>query len=277
MSKIDRNLNAFFQNDRALILAYDQGMEHGPTDFNEQSVNPDFILQLATSGNFTGLIFQKGLAEKYYTNYKGARNVPLIVKLNGKTNLVKGEPYSTQLCSVKEAVDYGAKAVGYTIYLGSEKEAKIFKEFCDIKREANDYGLPTFVWMYPRGKAIKNDVKGDVLAYGARVALELGADVAKMKYNGKPADLQWVAKCAGKTKIVIAGGSKTAPEKCLKEAFDVMNNGAVGLAIGRNVWQSDYPMLMANALNAIVLKNVSLEAAVNYVRQNIAIEKQKKI
>ncbi|MDP2750082.1 MAG: fructose-bisphosphate aldolase [Nanoarchaeota archaeon] len=276
MSKVDNNLNYFFNRDgKALILACDQGIEHGPVDFNEKNINPNYILDIATSGSFTGLIFQKGLAEKYYNNYSGKTKVPLLVKLNGKTSLVKGEPYSPQICSIKEAVEYGARGVGYTIYLGSEHEAKIFKEFCEIKREARNYGLPIFVWMYARGKVIKNDLKGDVLAYGARVALELGADVAKMKYNGNVKDLQWMVKSAGKTKIIIAGGSKAAPEKILKEAYDVVHNGAAGMAVGRNIWQSPYPQIMSDALNAIVLKNSSLEAAISYVKQSIDLNKKK--
>ncbi len=276
MSKVDKNLSYFFNKEgRALILAYDQGLEHGPVDFNENNVNPDYVLNLATSGNFTGLIFQKGLAEKYYNNYRGKTKVPLIVKVNGKTSLTKGDPYSPQVCSVKEAVDYGARGIGYTVYIGSEHEAKIFKEFSEIKKEAYQYGLPIIAWMYPRGKMIKNDLKREVLAYGARAALELGADIAKMKYNGNIDDLRWMVKCAGRCKLVIAGGSKKTPEKTLKEAHDSVKAGAAGLAVGRNIWQSEHPQIMSDALNAIVLKNASLEATLNYVRQSIEIEKKR--
>ena len=100
-----------------MYLAYDQGLEHGPVDFNDVNVDPAFIMKLAKEGGYNGVIFQKGIAEKYYD-----KSVPLIVKLNGKTNLVKEEPYSPQLCSVKEAIELGASAVGYTIYVAYEKE-----------------------------------------------------------------------------------------------------------------------------------------------------------
>ena len=106
-----------------MILAYDQGLEHGPTDFNDKNIDPSYIIEIANKGKFNGLVLQKGIAEKYYRG-----KVPLILKLNGKTNLLKGEPIAKQLCSVKEAIELGAKAVGYTIYVGSIHEPEMFKE-----------------------------------------------------------------------------------------------------------------------------------------------------
>jgi len=105
----------FLRKDRGIILAYDQGLEHGPSkDFNATNVDPTKIIEMAEKGGFTGLVFQKGVAENYYRG-----KVPLILKLNGKTSLPGGEPFARQICSVKQAIDLGAKAVGYTIYPGS--------------------------------------------------------------------------------------------------------------------------------------------------------------
>ena len=77
-----------------------------------------------------------------------------------------------------------------------------------VEREAHFYGLPVVAWMYSRGKSIKNEFDRKVLAYAARIGLELGADIIKIKYNGNPKDLAWVVKSAGKTKVVVAGGTK---------------------------------------------------------------------
>ncbi|MBI2326280.1 aldolase, partial [Candidatus Collierbacteria bacterium] len=54
------------RNGRVMLLAYDQGFEHGPVDFDEKSVDPNYILDIARSGLFTGVIFQEGVAAKYY-------------------------------------------------------------------------------------------------------------------------------------------------------------------------------------------------------------------
>ena len=153
------------QNDRTIMLAYDQGLEHGPTDFNAENVDPKKILDIALEGKFNAVILQNGVAEKYYHNeYK---EVPLVVKLNGKTSLPHIAPVSRQVCSVDRAVRLGADAVGYTIYDGSEQEPHIFHEFGKVVENAHDYGIPVIAWMYPRGAAIKSDTTTDILAYSA--------------------------------------------------------------------------------------------------------------
>ncbi len=120
---------------RALFLACDQGLEHGPTDFNMNNINPNSILDLAEKGGVNAVIFQHGIAEKYYQNYRD--KIRLIVKLNGKTNIPKVDPYSPQICSVGRAVRLGAEAVGYTVYLGSPREAEMLKEFGKIVEEGH--------------------------------------------------------------------------------------------------------------------------------------------
>ncbi len=242
---------------KAIFLAYDQGMEHGPADFNDRNVDPAYIMDLAKKGSFSGVIFQKGVAEKYYR-----KGVPLIAKLNGRTNLVKGDPLSSQVCSVREAIKLGAAAVGYTIYVGSQHEQKMFREFGRIEEEAHARGLPVVAWMYPRGKAVKNELSRESLAYASRVGLELGADIIKIKYNGNPTDLKWVVRSAGKAKVVIAGGMKKDQKKLLKDTCDIMKCGCAGLAIGRNVWQSKNPLKLARALKKVIFRGATYGEAV---------------
>ncbi len=244
-------LNTITKQGKALFLAYDQGFEHGPTDFNEENVDPERVLAIADSGYFTGVILQKGIAEKYYfgKNY----NVPLIVKLNGKTNLVKDEdPYSPQVCSVQEALSYGAKAVGYTIYIGSEYETKMTEEFGQIEQEAEKAEIPVIAWMYPRGRNVPDESDPKVIAYAARVGLELGADIVKIRYTGDPASFKWVVQNAGKTKVVVMGGSKEPEETFLERTRIVMEAGAIGLAVGRNVWQAEKPLAVAEKIAQII-------------------------
>lgn len=238
---------------RTLLLAYDQGLEHGPTDFNDKNADPNYIIDIAKKGKYNGVIFQKGIAEKYNSEIKKSK-VPLIVKLNGKTNLLNGEPYSPLLCHVKDAVKLGAKAVGYTIFVGSEHEAKMFKDFEQIQDEAHDHGLPVIAWMYPRGKAITNEFDRKIMAYAARIGLELGADILKMKYSGNLDDLAWTIKSAGKAKLLIVGGSKMGEADLLKEIATLMDAGVFGLAIGRNIWQSNSPIELTKKIKKIVFK-----------------------
>ena len=244
-------LNKITKKNKALFLAYDQGLEHGPIDFNDKNVNPEYIIEIAKKGKFNAVIFQKGIAEKYNKEIKKSR-VPLIVKLNGKTNLVGGEPVSKQLCTVKEALNLGASAVGYTIYIGSKHESSMLREFENIQREAHKKNIPVIAWIYPRGKNVKEKNKKNLMAYAARTGLEIGADIVKIKCEGKLKDLQWAVKNAGKTKIVIAGGIKKNEKELLNQIKDIMKSGCIGLAIGRNIWQSKNPLEITKKIKRIL-------------------------
>ncbi|MFH0978665.1 MAG: fructose-bisphosphate aldolase [Candidatus Woesearchaeota archaeon] len=250
------SLKKLSTDEKSLILAYDQGLEHGPTDFDDVNVDPNYILEIAKKGKYNAVILQKGIAEKYYDG-----SVPLIVKLNGKTNFQKQEPIAPLLCSVKEAIDIGACAVGYTIYVGSAHEAMMFREFRKVQEQAHDRGLPVIAWMYPRGAAIKNELDKNTLAYSARIGLELGADILKMKYNGSVEDLKWIIKVAGQAKVMIAGGSKTTDKNFLQEASDVISAGCFGLAVGRNIWQNKEPLKITEALRKVVFDGASVNEA----------------
>ena len=246
-------LSKILKKGKALFLAYDQGLEHGPTDFNDKNVDPDYIINIAKQGKFTGMIFQKGIAEKYKTEISKSK-VPLIIKLNGKTNLSKGEPISRQLCTVKEAVKLNASAVGYTIYLGSKHESIMLQEFENIQRQAHSKCLPVIAWIYPRGKGVKGKSSRELIAYASRTGLEIGADIIKIQYNGSKKDLKWAVKSAGKTKVVIAGGMKKDTKILLKQVREIIDAGCIGLAIGRNVWQNKKPLELTKKIRKIIWK-----------------------
>ena len=179
LDKIDRDGRGRFT-----FLAYDQGLEHGPEDFrrNPEAASPRFILELARDQDYTAVVLQQGTA---LATRDVCPDVPRLIKLNGKAGLAKGEPYSPLLCPVDYAVKtLRAVAVGYTIYAGSEHEARMFAEFAGVVRDAQALGVPTVAWVYPRGKAIANDAAPEIVAYAARIAYELGADIAKVKWSG---------------------------------------------------------------------------------------------
>jgi class I fructose-bisphosphate aldolase len=243
---------------KGMLLAYDQGLEHGPSkDFNQKSVDPEYILDIASKGKFTGIIFQKGVAEKYYDG-----KVPLIIKVNGKTSLPKGEPIASQICSVKQAKALGARAVGYTIYLGSAHENIMLQEFGRIQEEAHTMGLAAITWVYPRGEAVPNDTATEIVAYAARAGLETGADAVKIKYTGDSESFKWAVKSAGAAKVFMSGGPKAPTDEAfLTQVKGAIDAGATGLAVGRNVWQHERPLKMAAALREIILNGQSVETA----------------
>ncbi|GIH17984.1 class I fructose-bisphosphate aldolase [Rugosimonospora africana] len=247
-------------NGKAMFLPYDQGLEHGPRDFfaNPAAADPKYIIRLAVEGGFNGIAVQIGLAEKFYWDYAG--QVPLIVKLNGKTEIPSDDyALSPFNATVEDAVRLGADAVGYTLYIGSPAQHEDFTQFMTVRRDAERLGMPLIVWAYPRGTAIEAKGGKDSfysVHYAARIASELGADVVKVNfpkpdkrtavpapYDGEFTNQQAidaVIQAAGRSLVLVSGGEKAGDEKMLEKATESMRAGAMGLIFGRNVWQRDH-------------------------------------
>jgi len=244
-------LSRIMKKGKVMLLAMDQGIEHGPVDFNGKNIDPHYVFDIASKGGFTGFAIHKGIAYKYMENYAG--KVPLVLKLNGRTSInPKEEVYSSPVAKVKEAVRLGADAIGYTLYVGSPMEARMFHEFGMIQAEAKEYGMPSIVWAYPRGKYVKNEKSVESVSYAARVALELGADIVKVNYTGSTESFSQVVKAAQDCHVISAGGSKLDEDAFIEKAKEVMAAGAVGFAVGRNVWQSEKPMEITQRLKEVV-------------------------
>ena len=186
-ARLHRILNEHgLRNGTAIFLPYDQGLEHGPRDFfaNPAASDPKYIIRLALEGGFNGIAIQIGLAEKFFWDFAG--EVPLVLKLNGKTEIPSAiDPLSPVNASVEDAVRLGADAVGYTLYVGTPAQDRDFEQFLRVRQDAHRFGMPLIVWAYPRGTAI--DAKGGkesfyAVDYAARTASELGADVVKVNF-----------------------------------------------------------------------------------------------
>jgi class I fructose-bisphosphate aldolase len=247
-------------NGTLMMLPIDQGLEHGPVDFfdNPDSIDTDWIYRLAVEGNFSGIALHIGLAEKYQKQYAG--RVPLLLKINGKTNIPSDDdPFSPLTSSVEDAVRLGADAVGYTLYVGSPAQDVDIAQANEVRRDCERYGMPLVIWAYPRGAAVK--AKGGIdslyaVDYAARVACEIGCDVVKLnepKWESEKASvlpkpyntleytdvegLRKVVKSAGRTLVLVSGGSKMGDDATIQKARAAMEAGCVGLIFGRNMWQ----------------------------------------
>jgi class I fructose-bisphosphate aldolase len=248
------------RNGTALFLPYDQGFEHGPRDFfaNPAASDPHYIARLAVEGGFNGIAVQIGLAEKFYWEFAG--EVPLVLKLNGKTDIPPDDAaLSPVQASVEDAVRLGADAVGYTLYVGTPAAEADYAQLRRIRADAQRLGMPLVVWAYPRGSAVAAKGGKDsfyAVDYAARVASELGADVVKVNFphpdkrSGVPAayDAEFssqqaidaVVRSANRTLLLVSGGEKAGDEAMLEKARESMEAGATGLIFGRNVWQREH-------------------------------------
>lgn len=269
------------RNGTALFLPYDQGLEHGPRDFfaNEAATDPRYILRLAVEGGFNGIAIHAGLAAKFYWEYAG--QVPLIIKLNGKTDIPSDEAALSPMTStVEEAVSLGADAVGYTLYVGSPAQVEDLGQLRAVRADAARLGMPLIVWAYPRGAAIVAKGGTDsfyAVDYASRVASEMGADMVKVNFP-RPAKrlgvrpeydavfteqqaIEAVVRSANRTLLLVSGGEKLGDEAMLEKARLSMEAGATGLIFGRNVWQRTHldSMRFVAALRAIMEQHPSRE------------------
>lgn len=255
-------------NGTLLILPIDQGIEHGPVDFlpNPASADPDFQWRLAVEGGYNAIACHWGMARRYMHRWAG--KVPLVLKINGKTNVPSdAEALSSPTATVEDAVSLGADAIGYTLYVGSPRQDEDFARLMKVRNDCEKWGMPLIVWGYPRGAAIEEKGGRDSLYavdYAARLAHEFGADIVKLnvpkkgdKDSSMPSayrDIEWdhdqgirrVVASAGNSMVLFSGGSKVSDEDLMNKARATLEQGATGLIFGRNMWQR--PMDEALAL-----------------------------
>jgi fructose-bisphosphate aldolase, class I len=269
-------------NGTLLLLPIDQGIEHGPRDFfpNPDSKDPEYQFRLAAEAGYSAIACQIGLATKYYPDYAG--QVPLLLKVNGKTDVPPDdEAFSPTNASVEDAVRLGADAVGYTLYVGSPRQDDDLRQLKGVRQDCDRYGMPLVVWAYPRGSAMEEKGGRDsfyAIDYAARMAMEMGADVVKLnmpklnpdKDKDSPAPynemdvsqeeaIRHVVASAGRSLVVLSGGSKVDDDKLLEQTRFIMEAGGSGVIYGRNVWQREWSAAqeIIEQIKEIMLTNVS--------------------
>jgi fructose-bisphosphate aldolase/6-deoxy-5-ketofructose 1-phosphate synthase len=267
------------------MFACDQKMEHLNKDFYGEKIHPDalhieHIFKIAQAGYIGALATNVGLIERYAKQYP---TIPYIAKLNGKTDLIKSvqkDPYSKQLWTVDQAVALKKEhsvllcGIGYTLFLGSEYEPEMLNEAAQVINDAHRNGLVTILWVYARGKSIKDDQDPELIAGAAGVAATLGADFVKLKApheSEEKTSAQWLniaTQAAGNTKIICAGGSRKNPEALLTEIYSQLHQGnTAGSAIGRNIFQYSLTDAIAitKALNALIYENKTVQESLKII------------
>lgn len=265
---------------RLMLFAGDQKIEHLNDDFYgegiaEDDADPIHLFNIASRGKIGVFAAQLGLIAKYGKDFP---NIPYLVKLNSKTSLVKTnqkDPLSATIMSIEPLTRFIKSSklnicgIGYTIYLGSEYEHIMLQEASKFVFEAHQKGLITVLWIYPRGKAVKDEKDPDLIAGAAGVALCLGADFVKVNSPKKEgADsaelLKQAVRAAGRTKVICAGGSSTDAKKFLTDLYNQIHiGGTSGNATGRNIHQKPLKeaVKFCNAIYAITVEDKTIDEA----------------
>ena len=264
---------------RLMLFAGDQKIEHLNNDFYGKGIHlddadPEHLFRVASKAKIGVFATQRGLIARYGNDY---RDVRYLVKLNSKTNLIKTEqrdPLNGKITDIKEVIEFkkisGLKilGVGYTVYLGSEFEAEMLREASRMVYEAHKAGLLTVLWVYPRGKAVKDEKDAHLIAGATGVAACLGSDFTKInppKKDGKHTAgmLKEVVLAAGRTKVVCAGGSSVDVKAFLQRLYDHIQIGISGNATGRNIHQKGFKeaVAMCNAIYMITVEGKKVDQA----------------
>ncbi|MHC1585245.1 MAG: 2-amino-3,7-dideoxy-D-threo-hept-6-ulosonate synthase [Candidatus Syntropharchaeia archaeon] len=245
---------------KSLVVPLDHGISIGPVKGLVDLV--DTVNKVA-EGGANAVLQHKGMVKYGYRGY--GRDIGLIVHISASTSLGPDPNEKVIVCDVEEAIRLGADAVSIHINIGSETEADQLQQLGIIAERCDYWGMPLLAMMYPRGKNIKNPHDPELVAHVARVGAELGADIIKTNYTGDEDSFREVVRgCPAP--IIIAGGPKTETERDLLEMVKgAMNAGAMGVAIGRNIFQHDDPTKMTLAISKIVHEGLSPEEAEKFL------------
>lgn len=230
---------------KALFLPVDHGYFLGPTVKLEkpgETIKP--LLPYADA-----LMLTRGVLRSC-VDPSGTK--PIILRVSGGNSIV-GEDLSNEevVASVKEMIRLNASAVSMSIYVGAKHEHQTLMSFAKLVDECEEYGIPAMAVTAVGRELDKRTSK--YLALCCRIAAELGARVVKTYYCPDGFD-KVVDGCP--VPVVVAGGPKTETElEVFEFVYDAMQKGAIGVNLGRNIWQSEYPVAMIRAMRAVIHEN----------------------
>ena len=185
--------------------------------------------------------------------------VPFLLSISTATILGPDPTRVYLIDTVTHAVQIGACGVSMRIFVGSDYEHEMIGAMSQVAIECENLGMPLMAMMYPYGMDNIYDPK--VVKHAARIGAELGSDIVKTYYTGDPDSFAEVTESCP-VPVVMSGGPKADdPVDFLKSLRGAMDGGALGVAVGRNIWQHENPAKMLKAVNLVVHENLDAETA----------------
>ncbi len=247
---------------RTVIVPMDHGLSMGPIAGLEDMAS---IINKIAAGGANAVVLHKGIVRAGHRGY--GKDIGLIIHLSGSTSLGPDPNSKVPVATVEEAISLGADAVSVHVNVGAANEPEQLQALGDTAEICAAWSMPLFAMMYPRGPKIKNPHDPVMIAHAARVGAELGADIIKTSYTGDINTFRKVVRGCP-VPVVIAGGPKIAtPRDVLKMAGEAIKAGAIGISIGRNIFQHRNPTAMTRALARIVHGRVSVDKAMHELKR----------
>ena len=248
---IQNRLAQLIQADgRCLFLPVDHGYFQGPINKLE---NPRLTLEPLLP--YTDAIFiTRGILRSCVDP---DRVKPIILRVSGGTSVAgKDLTHEGITTSMEEVIRLNACAVGISIFVGTDYEHDSLLNLARLVDEGERYGIPVMAVTAVGRELGKCDDR--YLALSCRIAAELGARVVKTYYCEKFDKV--TSGCP--VPVVIAGGPKASSGyEVLKFVYGGIREGAIGVNLGRNIWQDEHPVAMIRAIRAIIHENATPEQA----------------
>lgn len=236
-------LNHLFGPDGKTVIA---ALDHGIAGITPLAglTDPSVLIPKVIASGADAILTTPGIASRYAGMFG---HTGLILRIDGGPSSLTGQWEKMQLMvSVADALRLGADAVIMMGIVGAEGESETLANMGRVAAECQKWGVPLIAEMLPGGITAK-EVSIEQIAIAARLGAELGADVIKIRYLGPTEAFRQVTDCCYQP-IVILGGSKQTLEKLEAEVSDALSAGAVGVAVGRNIWQDPDPGLVTHRL-----------------------------
>lgn len=260
------------KNGRCVMLAVDHGYFLGPTEKLEV---PQKVIEPLLP-HVDSIMLTRGVLR---TSLPPISDVPIVLRVSGATSII-GDDLSNETIttSFEDALRLNVSCLALSIFVGSKYEHQTLANLASLVDNGERYGIPILA-VTAVGKEMVRDAR--YLGLACRIAGELGAHVVKTYYCENFEKV--IEGCP--VPVIIAGGKKLAKDKDVLElTFNAINEGASGVDMGRNIWQSDYPVAMIKAVKAIVHNGFTIQEASDLLmkekkieERNTLVVKQKKI
>ncbi len=235
---------------RTLFLPVDHGYFQGPTrKLEEPNKTIEPLLPYADA-----LFITRGVLR---SSVDPVNTKPVILRVSGGTSMV-GKDLANEgiTTSMEEVIRLNASAVGISIFVGSEYEKESLLNLSKLVDKGEKYGIPVMAVTAVGKELGKRDAR--YLALACRIAAELGARVVKTYWCQ---DFEKVVRGCP-VPVIMAGGPQVNTElEVFEFVYDGMQKGAIGVNLGRNIWQNDFPVAMIKAIRSIIHQNASPKEA----------------